>query len=159
MSILDSTKESETFEFSMRAISNDLKNVSVYGDVSSITVNSEIPYDNENDKLSSMEVFISSIMESMILTIIRESKIKQLELDEIEGKAHVFIKNPLRTLRVIGVNSPPKIEKIEIKIYYHIDDLDKKEAKEYLESALQYDPIYSLFKDTNFIKVDFIQNL
>ena len=88
--IFDSSKESEVFDFTMRTTSNDLKRVNTYGDASYISTDQELPYDNEKDELSSIEIFVAGIMESMILTIIREAKIARAELDEIEGRASNF---------------------------------------------------------------------
>ena len=114
----DSSKESEVFDFTMRTTSNDLRRVNTYGDASFISTDQELPYDNEKDELSSVEIFVAGIMESMILTIIREAKIARAELDEIEGRASVRVTNPLRTLKVVGVEETPEIESIKIKIYY-----------------------------------------
>lgn len=138
----DSTKESEKFSFSMRATSNDLKSVNVYGYMNSISTDQELPYDNEKEDLSSVEMFISSILESMLLTIIREAKIKRISLDEIEGKANVVVSNPLRTLKVVGIDENPEIKKIEIKIYYYIDDYTHEQGNEFMENAIKNDPIY-----------------
>ena len=113
----DSSKESEVFDFTMRTTSNDLRRVNTYGDASYISTDQELPYDNEKDELSSVEIFVAGIMESMILTIIREAKIARAELDEIEGRASVRVTNPLRTLKVVGIEETPEIEKIKIKIY------------------------------------------
>ncbi len=118
--IFDSSKESEVFDFTMRTTSNDLKRVNTYGDASYISTDQELPYDNEKDELSSVEIFVAGIMESMILTIIREAKIARAELDEIEGRASVRVTNPLRTLKVIGVEESPIIENIKIKIYKYL---------------------------------------
>lgn len=115
----DSSKESEVFDFTMRTTSNDLRRVNTYGDASFISTDQELPYDNEKDELSSVEIFVAGIMESMILTIIREAKIVRAELDEIEGRASVRVTNPLRTLKVVGIEETPEIEKIKIKIYYY----------------------------------------
>ena len=112
--IFDSSKEAEVFDFTMRTTSNDLKRVNTYGDASYISTDQELPYDNEKDELSSVEIFVAGIMESMILTIIREAKIARAELDEIEGRASVRVTNPLRTLKVIGVEESPIIENIKI---------------------------------------------
>lgn len=139
----DSSKESSQFSFSMRATSNDLKRVNVYGFMSSISTDQELPYDNEKEELSSVEVFIAGILESLILTIIRESKIKRISLDEIEAKANVKVKNPLRTLKVVGIDEKPEIENIEIKIYYYIDDFSHLEGEKFIKNALENDPIFS----------------
>ncbi len=135
--IFDSSKESEVFDFTMRTTSNDLKRVNTYGDASYISTDQELPYDNEKDELSSVEIFVAGIMESMILTIIREAKIARAELDEIEGRASVRVTNPLRTLKVIGVEESPIIENIKIKIYYYIDDFTHEEGEKFMRKAIE----------------------
>lgn len=150
----DSTKESEEFSFNMRATSNDLKRVKVYGFMSSISTDQELPYDNEKEELSSVEVFIAGIIQSMVLTIIREAKIKRVPLDEIEAKTDVKVKNPLRTLKVVGVDGNPEIVEIDIKIYYYIDDFSHEEGDKFIKNALKNDPIFIGIKNGFNIRVN-----
>ena len=118
----NSTEEMGRFDFTMRATSNDIKTVNSYGDMAFISTDQELPYDNEKKELSSVEIFLAGILESMMLTIIRETKIKKLSLDEIEAKAEVKTTNPLRTLKVVGVDEAPRIDEIKIKAvsYTHL---------------------------------------
>ena len=157
--IFDSSKESEVFDFTMRTTSNDIKRVNTYGDASYISTDQELPYDNEKDELSSVEIFVAGIMESMILTIIREAKIARAELDEIEGRASVRVTNPLRTLKVIGVEESPIIENIKIKIYYYIDDFTHEEGEKFMRKAIERDPVYQGVKEGFEIDVEFLFQL
>ena len=157
--IFDSSKEAEVFDFTMRTTSNDLKRVNTYGDASYISTDQELPYDNEKDELSSVEIFVAGIMESMILTIIREAKIARAELDEIEGRASVRVTNPLRTLKVIGVGESPIIENIKIKIYYYIDDFTHEEGEKFMRKAIENDPVYQGVKEGFKIDVQFLFQL
>lgn len=157
--IFDSSKESEVFDFTMRTTSNDLKRVNTYGDASYISTDQELPYDNEKDELSSVEIFVAGIMESMILTIIREAKIDRAELDEIEGRASVRVTNPLRTLKVIGVEESPIIENIKIKIYYYIDDFTHEEGEKFMRKAIERDPVYQGVKEGFEMDVEFLFQL
>lgn len=157
--IFDSSKEVEVFDFTMRTTSNDLKRVNTYGDASYISTDQELPYDNEKDELSSIEIFVAGIMESMILTIIREAKIARAELDEIEGRASVRVTNPLRTLKVIGVEESPIIENIKIKIYYYIDDFTHEEGEKFMRKAIERDPVYQGVKEGFEIDVEFLFQL
>ncbi|MFR9279057.1 MAG: OsmC family protein [Ezakiella coagulans] len=157
--IFDSSKESEVFDFTMRTTSNDLKRVNTYGDASYISTDQELPYDNEKDELSSVEIFVAGIMESMILTIIREAKIARAELDEIEGRASVRVTNPLRTLKVIGVEESPIIENIKIKIYYYIDDFTHEEGEKFMRKAIERDPVYQGVKKGFEVEVEFLFQL
>lgn len=138
----NSTEEMGRFDFTMRATSNDIKTVNSYGDMAFISTDQELPYDNEKKELSSVEIFLAGILESMMLTIIREAKIKKLSLDEIEAKAEVKTTNPLRTLKVVGVDDAPRIEEIKIKVYYYIDDITREEADEFMKEALEMDMVY-----------------
>lgn len=138
----NSTEEMSRFDFTMRATSNDIKTVNSYGDMAFISTDQELPYDNEKKELSSVEIFLAGILESMMLTIIREAKIKKLSLDEIEAKAEVKTTNPLRTLKVVGVDDAPRIEEIKIKVYYYIDDITREEADKFMKEALEMDMVY-----------------
>lgn len=151
----NSTEEMGRFDFTMRATSNDIKTVNSYGDMAFISTDQELPYDNEKKELSSVEIFLAGILESMMLTIIREAKIKKLSLDEIEAKAEVKTTNPLRTLKVVGVDDAPRIEEIKIKVYYYIDDITREEADKFMRDALEMDMVYVGVKKGFNIDVDF----
>lgn len=151
----NSTEEMSRFYFTMRATSNDIKTVNSYGDMAFISTDQELPYDNEKKELSSVEIFLAGILESMMLTIIREAKIKKLSLDEIEAKAEVKTTNPLRTLKVVGVDDAPRIDEIKIKVYYYIDDITKEEADKFMREALEMDMVYVGVKKGFNISIDF----
>jgi len=155
----NSTEEMSRFDFTMRATSNDIKTVNSYGDMAFISTDQELPYDNEKKELSSVEIFLAGILESMMLTIIREAKIKKLSLDEIEAKAEVKTTNPLRTLKVVGVDDAPRIEEIKIKVYYYIDDITREEADKFMKEALEMDMVYVGVKKGFKIDVEFIYEL
>ena len=155
----NSTEEMSRFDFTMRATSNDIKTVNSYGDMAFISTDQELPYDNEKKELSSVEIFLAGILESMMLTIIREAKIKKLSLDEIEAKAEVKTTNPLRTLKVVGVDEAPRIDEIKIKVYYYIDDISREEADKFMRESLDMDMVYvGVSKGFN-IDVEFIYEL
>lgn len=151
----NSTEEMSRFYFTMRATSNDIKTVNSYGDMAFISTDQELPYDNEKKELSSVEIFLAGILESMMLTIIREAKIKKLSLDEIEAKAEVKTTNPLRTLKVVGVDEAPRIDEIKIKVYYYIDDISREEADKFMREALEMDMVYVGVKKGFNISIDF----
>ena len=155
----NSTEEMGRFDFTMRATSNDIKTVNSYGDMAFISTDQELPYDNEKKELSSVEIFLAGILESMMLTIIREAKIKKLSLDEIEAKAEVKTTSPLRTLNVVGVDDAPRIEEIKIKVYYYIDDIKREEADKFMRDALEMDMVYVGVKKGFNISVEFIYEL
>lgn len=155
----NSTEEMGRFDFTMRATSNDIKTVNSYGDMAFISTDQELPYDNEKKELSSVEIFLAGILESMMLTIIREARIKKLSLDEIEAKAEVKTTNPLRTLKVVGVDDAPRIEEIKIKVYYYIDDITREEADKFMREALEMDMVYVGVKKGFDIETEFIYEL
>lgn len=155
----NSTEEMGRFDFTMRATSNDIQTVNSYGDMAFISTDQELPYDNEKKELSSVEIFLAGILESMMLTIIREAKIKKLSLDEIEAKAEVKTTNPLRTLKVVGVDDAPRIEEIKIKVYYYIDDITREEADKFMREALEMDMVYVGVKKGFDIETEFIYEL
>jgi len=155
----NSTEEMSRFNFTMRATSNDIKTVNSYGDMAFISTDQELPYDNEKKELSSVEIFLAGILESMMLTIIREAKIKKLSLDEIEAKAEVKTTNPLRTLKVVGVDDAPRIDEIKIKVYYYIDDISREEADKFMRESLDMDMVYSGVKKGFNVVTEFIYEL
>lgn len=155
----NSTEEMSRFDFTMRATSNDIKTVNSYGDMAFISTDQELPYDNEKKELSSVEIFLAGILESMMLTIIREAKIKKLSLDEIEVKAEVKTSNPLRTLKVVGVDEAPRIDEIKIKVYYYIDDITREEADKFMREALEMDMVYVGVKNGFNVVTEFIYEL
>lgn len=155
----NSTEEMSRFNFTMRATSNDIKTVNSYGDMAFISTDQELPYDNEKKELSSVEIFLAGILESMMLTIIREAKIKKLSLDEIEAKAEVKTTNPLRTLKVVGVDDAPRIDEIKIKVYYYIDDITREEADKFMREALEMDMVYVGVKNGFNVVTEFIYEL
>lgn len=155
----NSTEEMSRFDFTMRATSNDIKTVNSYGDMAFISTDQELPYDNEKKELSSVEIFLAGILESMMLTIIREAKIKKLSLDEIEAKAEVKTSNPLRTLKVVGVDEAPRIDEIKIKVYYYIDDITREEADKFMREALEMDMVYVGVKNGFNVVTEFIYEL
>lgn len=155
----NSTEEMSRFDFTMRATSNDIKTVNSYGDMAFISTDQELPYDNEKKELSSVEIFLAGILESMMLTIIREAKIKKLSLDEIEAKAEVKTTNPLRTLKVVGVDDAPRIDEIKIKVYYYIDDISREEADKFMREALGMDMVYVGVKNGFNVVTEFIYEL
>lgn len=155
----NSTEEMSRFDFTMRATSNDIKTVNSYGDMVFISTDQELPYDNEKKELSSVEIFLAGILESMMLTIIREAKIKKLSLDEIEAKAEVKTTNPLRTLKVVGVDEAPRIDEIKIKVYYYIDDISREEADKFMREALEMDMVYVGVKNGFNVVTEFIYEL
>lgn len=155
----NSTEEMSRFDFTMRATSNDIKTVNSYGDMAFISTDQELPYDNEKKELSSVEIFLAGILESMMLTIIREAKIKKLSLDEIEAKAEVKTTNPLRTLKVVGVDETPRIDEIKIKVYYYIDDITREEADKFMREALDMDMVYVGVKNGFNVVTEFIYEL
>ena len=155
----NSTEEMSRFNFTMRATSNDIKTVNSYGDMAFISTDQELPYDNEKKELSSVEIFLAGILESMMLTIIREAKIKKLSLDEIEAKAEVKTTNPLRTLKVVGVDEAPRIDEIKIKVYYYIDDITREEADKFMREALEMDMVYVGVKNGFNVVTEFIYEL
>lgn len=155
----NSIEEMSKFHFTMRTTSNDMKMVNSYGDMAFISTDQELPYDNEKKELSSVEIFLAGIMESMMLTIIREAKINKLSLDEVEAKAEVRTTNPLRTLKVVGVDDAPRIDEIKIKVYYYIDDITKEEADKFMHDALEMDMVYVGVRKGFNIETEFIYEL
>lgn len=138
----NSNQAQDSFQFSMRATCNDLRRVKVFGDMAQAESDQELPYDNEKKELSSLEQFTAGVMQSLLLTILREAAISGVALDELEGRVTLAVKHPLRTLRVHGVEEAPFIQHIHVQIFYFIEDMEAKEGDAFIQKCLHYDPLF-----------------
>ncbi|SUU93245.1 OsmC family protein [Anaerococcus octavius] len=139
------------FSKSFRAVVFD-NDVKVYNEKTSVSIDQSISFDSEKDKFTSIDLFVSSIVSEILLTMINLAKKRGEILQDIEAKADLEILNPMYLLNVIGYEDPGIIEKLEIDIYF-FSFLGDKELDDFLDEVLKRTLIYNTFQDK--IKVNF----
>ena len=146
--------ESNNYDLSFRGIlsNNDFK---LYTNNDSLTISSDISFDINADYRSSINYFAASILGGISQTIIKESKHSDIDIEELEGKIHLVLKNPLTLLNVRGYNEEPKIDSCIIT-YYLYADIDETNLIEFCNLSLKKSFIYNTLKNAINFKIKFI---
>lgn len=146
--------ESNNYDLSFRGIlsNNDFK---LYTNNDNIIISSDISFDINADYRSSINYFAASILGGIAHTIINESKHSNIDIEELEGKIHIVLKNPLTLLNVRGYNEEPKIDSCVIT-YYLYADIDGKNLIEFCNSSLKKSFIYNTLKNVINFEIKFI---
>lgn len=146
--------ESNNYNLSFRGIlsNNDFK---LYTNNDNITISSDISFDINADYRSSINYFAASILGGISQTIIKESKRSDIDIEELEGKIHLVLKNPLTLLNVKGYDEEPKIDSCIIT-YYLYADIDETNLIEFCNLSLKKSFIYNTLKNVINFKIKFI---
>ena len=146
--------ESNNYDLSFRGIlsNNDFK---LYTNNDNITISSDISFDINADYRSSINYFAASILGGIAQTIIKESKHSDIDIEELEGKIHIVLKNPLTLLNVKGYDEEPKIDSCIIT-YYLYADIDETNLIEFCNSSLKKSFIYNTLKNVINFEIKFI---
>lgn len=146
--------ESNNYDISFRGIltNNDFK---LYTNNDIIPVSTDISFDVNADYRSSINYFAASILGGIAHAVIMSCKRSNIEVEELEGKIHLLIKNPLTLLNVKGYNEEPKIEKCEIT-YYLYADADEDLLLKFCYLSLKNSFIYNTLKSTINFEIKFI---
>ena len=146
--------ESNNYDLSFRGIlsNNDFK---LYANNDTIIVSNDISFDINADFRSSINYLASSILGGIAHTIINESKHSNIDIEELEGKIHIVLKNPLTLLNVRGYNEEPKIDSCVIT-YYLYSDIDETNLIEFCNLSLKKSFIYNTLKNVINFKIKFI---
>lgn len=146
--------ESNNYDLSFRGIlsNNDFK---LYTNNDNITISSDISFDINADYRSSINYFAASILGGISQTIIKESKHSDIDIEELEGKIHLVLKNPLTLLNVKGYDEEPKIDSCIIT-YYLYADIDETNLIEFCNLSLKKSFIYNTLKNVINFKIKFI---
>lgn len=139
------------FSKSFRAVVFD-EDVKVYNEKTSVSIDQAISFDSEKDEFTSIDLFVSSIVSEILLTMMNVAKKRGEILQDIEAKADLEISNPMYLLNVIGYEDPGLIEKLEVDVYF-FSFLEGEKLDEFLDEVLKRTLIYNTFKDK--IKVNF----
>ena len=146
--------ESNNYDLSFRGILSN-NNFKLYTNNDTITISSDINFDINSDYRSSINYLASSILGAIAHTIIKESKHSNIDIEELEGKIHLVLKNPLTLLNVRGYNEEPKIDSCVIT-YYLYAEIDETNLKEFCNLSLKKSFIYNTLKDVINFKIKFI---
>ena len=146
--------ESNNYDLSFRGIlsSNDFK---LYTNNDTIIVSNDINFGINADFRSGINYFSASILCGIAHTIINESKHSNIDIEELEGKIHIVLKNPLTLLNVKGYSEEPKIDSCLIT-YYLYADIDETNLIEFCNSSLNKSFIYNTLKNAINFKIKFI---
>ena len=133
------------FSKSFRAVVFD-RDVKVYNEKTSVSIDQAISFDSEKEEFTSIDLFVSSIVSEILLTMMKVAKKRGEILQDIEAKANLEISNPMYLLNVIGYEDPGLIEKLDIDVYF-FSFLEGKELDQFLEEVLKRTLIYNSLKD------------
>lgn len=146
--------ESNNYDLSFRGILS-YNNFKLYTNNDTIIVSSDINFDINADYRSSINYLTSSILGGIAHTIINESKHSNIDIEELEGKIQIILKNPLTLLNVKGYNEKPKIDSCLIT-YYLYADIDETNLIEFCNSSLNKSFIYNTLKNAINFEIKFI---
>lgn len=146
--------ESNNYDLSFRGIlsNNDFK---LYTNNDNITISSDISFDINADYRSSINYFAASILGGIAQTIIKEGNYSNIDIEELEGKIHIVLKNPLTLLNVKGYDEEPKIDSCIIT-YYLYADIDETNLIEFCNLSLKKSFIYNTLKNVINFEIKFI---
>ena len=149
--------ESKNYDLTFREIlsSNIFK---MYTNNDCINISSEISFDINADYSSSINHFAASILGGIAHSIVSQSKQLNIDIEELEGKIHLNLKNPLSLIGVKGYDEEPKIDFCNIT-YYLYADYDENDLLKFCNKALNKSFIYNTLKhvinfDIKFILID-----
>ncbi|RXJ02445.1 hypothetical protein DS745_07010 [Anaerobacillus alkaliphilus] len=146
--------ESKIFDINFRGTSNDLSRVKVFTNKSSIQIEKQISFDSENEHITSVEYFAGSVLSSILLSLLEQSKKRGSIIEEIEGVLNLSLENPLTLAGVRGYDEEPVISKIMITVFLYAD-LEDNEFDDFCTKALTNSPIYNTLKKSMKLEVLF----
>ncbi|MBB6690076.1 OsmC family protein [Cohnella xylanilytica] len=151
---LNAPYESKVFDIRFRGTSNDLSSVKIYTSKNRFQIEKQISFDPESEPISSMEYFAGSVLSSILLTLLEQSKKRGSIIEEIEGVLNLSLENPLSLLGVKGYEEEPFISKMTVTVYLYAD-LEDKAFDEFCLGALAKSPIYNTLKRSMELEVVF----
>ncbi len=137
--------ESKRFDMSFRGTSNDLASVKVFTNKTSFRVEKQISFDSEYEQISSVEYFAGSVLSSILLTLLEQSKKRGSIIEEIEGVLHLSLENPLTLVGVRGYDEEPFIGEITVTVFIFAD-LEDDDFNDFCSVALKNSPVYNTLK-------------
>lgn len=150
----DALYASKMFDVSYRATSNDLSSVKIYTNRNSYEIEKQISFDSEYEPISSLEYFAGSVLSSVLLSLLEESKRRGSIVEEIEGVLHLSLENPLSMIGVKGYEEEPFVRKMIVTVFVYAD-LEDQAFDEFCRGALAKSPIYNTLKRSMELEVRF----
>jgi hypothetical protein len=146
--------ESRIFDMNFRGTSNDLSSVKVFTNKNSFQIKKQISFDSEDNQISSLEYFAGSVLSSIILTLLEQSKKRGSIIEEIEGVLNLSLENPLSLVGVRGYDEEPFIRKITVTVFLFAD-LEDNDFNDFCFKAVKNSPIYNSLKRSMELEVLF----
>lgn len=146
--------ESRIFDMNFRGTSNDLSSVKVFTNKNSFQIEKQISFDSEYNQISSLEYFAGSVLSSIILTLLDQSRKRGSIIEEIEGILNLSLENPLSLVGVRGYDEEPFIRKITVTVFLFAD-LEDNDFDNFCFRALKNSPIYNTLKRSMELEVIF----
>ena len=146
--------ESRIFDMSFRGTSNDLSSVKIFTNKNSFQIEKQISFDSEYKQISSLEYFAGSVLSSILLTLLEQSKKRGSMIEEIEGVLNLSLENPLSLVGVRGYDEEPFIRKITVTVFLFAD-LEDSDFDDFCTRALNNSPIYNTLKRSMELEVIF----
>ncbi len=137
-----------------RGTSNDLSTVKIYTNKNSFAIEKQISFDSEYKPISSVEYFAGSVLSSILLTLLEQSKKRGFIIEEIEGVLNLSLENPLSLVGVKGYDEEPSIQNITVTVFLFVD-LEDKDFDDFCLGALKKSPIYNTLKRSMELEVFF----
>lgn len=146
--------ESQMFDVTFRGTSNDLSSVKIYTNKNSFQIERQISFDTEYKPISSLEYFAGSVLSSILLTLLEQSKKRDSIIEEIEGVLNLTLENPLSLIGVKGYDEEPFISKMAVTVFLYVE-LEDEAFDDFCLSALAKSPIYNTLKRSMELEVIF----
>ncbi|MCQ6280253.1 OsmC family protein [Bacillus sp. EB600] len=146
--------ESRIFDMNFRGTSNNLSSVKIFTNKNSFQIEKQISFDSEDKQISSLEYFAGSVLSSIILTLLEQSKKRGPMIEEIEGVLNLSLENPLSLVGVKGYDEEPFISKITLTVFLFVD-LEDNDFDDFCVNALNNSPIYNTLKRSMELEVKF----
>jgi uncharacterized OsmC-like protein len=142
------------FDMNFRGTSNDLSSVKIFTNKNSFQIEKQISFDSEYKPISSLEYFAGSVLSSILLTLLEQSKKRGSFIEEMEGVLNLSLENPLSLVGVKGYDDEPFIRKITVTVFLFVD-LEDNDFDDFCFGTLKSCPIYNTLKRSMDLKVIF----
>jgi hypothetical protein len=146
--------ESQMYDLHFRGTSNDLSSVKIYTNKNSFQIEKQISFDSEYKPISSLEYFAGSLLSSILLAFLEQSKKRGSIIEEMEGVLSLTLENPLSLLGVKGYEEEPFISKMAVTVFIYAD-LEDKAFDDFCLGALAKSPVYNTLKRSMELEVVF----
>lgn len=138
--------ESENYTAKYRAVLRG-KQIKLFTANDAIVLTSQVNFDIQSEEKSALDHFATAVLGGILASTKATFAQHHAPILELEGKIWLNLTNPLTLLNVRGYDTPPKINKCNIKIYIS-SDLEDEEFERLTEKALTHCFVYQTLKAT-----------